>query len=167
MNTKLDETLRRVGENTFGSLAFMLPAMDTEESVCCDNFAMTANIRFIGPINGELHVSVSDSILPELATNMLGLANDKAVSRDQQEDAVRELANVICGNLLPEIAGVDTEFAVGTPDILDAQQQSAAAGQTATARVQLQLDCGTAELVLWSQGPEGADMDKKAPQLQE
>ena len=60
-------------------------------------------VRFRGPRTGRLVVRLAGGMLPVLANNMLGDADGTPA---MQQDALGELANVICGNLLPLISGV-------------------------------------------------------------
>jgi CheY-specific phosphatase CheX len=112
-----------------------------------------AAIAFDGPFSGELVVRASAELLPHLAANMLGLDEPSAASADQQEDALKELANVICGNLLPALAGREPVFRVGVPRTLTADEP-APGQQPAAAR--LFLDVGRVELALSVNQPAAA-----------
>ena len=94
---------------------------------------------------------VSTSIVPELASNMLGLdMADGPASPGQQEDALKELMNVICGNLLPEIAGCEAIFNVGAPEISGKSSLPETYGHhDLVAGASLNLDAGEAKLVLF------------------
>ena len=61
---------------------------------------------------------ISQGAVTELTANMLGLDDDCEISVDEQQDAFKEMLNVICGNLLPAIAGDQREFNIGPPAIL-------------------------------------------------
>ena len=174
MNNKLDEILRRVAEKTLESLAFMLPMSeeyqpDEAQTPTEDDSAMVASVCFSGPFGGTLFVAFPGCMLPELAENMLGLDFEAAApTTDQQQDALKELANVICGNLLPEIAGTEAEFDVGAPQLLTQgtipgsyRQRPPAAG------AQLCLDSGSAILALFTDGPVPAAADQSADQEKE
>ena len=64
---------------------------------------------------------VSQGAVTELATNMLGLDDNSEISEEEQQDAFKEMLNVICGNLLPAIAGDREEFAIGSPTVLSVE----------------------------------------------
>ncbi|MFP4055027.1 MAG: response regulator [Phycisphaerae bacterium] len=114
-----DEVLQAVAEETMMSLAFMFampeaeaPEPDLDE--CC-----LACVDFEGPFEGTLFLRAPLGMLPELASNMLGLDDVEEVPVDHQRDALKELINVICGNLLPKIAGSEAVFKVSAPALLD------------------------------------------------
>lgn len=73
-------------------------------------------VYFEGPVDGSLVLSVPREMLPELAANMLGL-DAEATTREQRTDAARELCNVVCGNLLPAVAGAEPVFSVSPPEL--------------------------------------------------
>ncbi len=147
MSKELNDILYEVAEATFGSMAFMLSMPDTEEEIGSDQ-ATTVRVGFAGPFGGELTMIVDEEMLSELAGNMLGLDPGEEAPHDQQVDALKELLNVICGNLLPKIAGVEVVFDVASPQIV-------AQGETPSlvapkASVKLCLDSGMAELTLYT-----------------
>ncbi|MEO8621157.1 MAG: chemotaxis protein CheX [bacterium] len=81
-------------------------------------------VTFCGPRAGRLVVSLSGDTLPTLASNMLGDADG---SPDMQRDALGEVANVICGNLLPIIGGTGAVYSIGaaTPAIMPRNREDA------------------------------------------
>ena len=152
MDNRLDETLARVAEEVFGSLAFVLPAFEEELSAppqAADSTA--ASISFAGPFDGTLALSASDELLPAVAANMLGLDFGEVPSQDVQRDAFKELLNVTCGNLLPALAGQQAVFDVGAAELLaDGALPATVAGRPPLAAARLQLEGGWVELVLFA-----------------
>ena len=153
MNNKLDDILFEVAEGTFESLGFMLlmPEEEAEEGGEGDT-GITAKITFAGPFADTLFLTVSSGMLGSLMVNMLGLDEDDAGSPAQQEDALKELLNVVCGNVLPAVAGVEAVFDVqageilaegGIPETLDDREPAA--------RARLNLDTGVARLSLFAE----------------
>ena len=117
MNRMFDEELYRVAAETIESLALMF--LMTEEDACVldPEDVTVAHVDFTGPFNGSLALSVTEELLPELAANMLGRPGEQDVPVEDQEDALKELANVICGNILPVVAGTEAVFNVCGPQI--------------------------------------------------
>lgn len=109
----LQQALQQVTEQTFESLAFILPA-DEGQAFTPDD-CLAADIAFSGPCNGQLRLQMPAQMLSSLAANMLGL--DEEPSAAQQHDACGELLNVICGNLLPVMAGAEAIFSVLSPQV--------------------------------------------------
>ncbi|MCL2701431.1 MAG: chemotaxis protein CheX [Phycisphaerae bacterium] len=108
------QLLNSVAQETFETLAFMYSVHEQDSPA---GPPVTAEVSFRGPIHGRLVLTVSDTMLPALGTNMLGFADDQAASDDQQRDALKEVLNVICGNLLPLLYNRYDVFDVQAPVI--------------------------------------------------
>lgn len=153
MNPISEQTLQRVAEKVFESLAFVLPAMD-DDAPPADDAITTAVVGFSGPVEGKLELRVSTVLLPEIAANMLGLEFDQSPSADQQGDAFGELLNVICGNLLPSLCGDEAVFDLQKPHIRQDAPADTPEGLSPVATACLALEGGQALLTLYA--PDGA-----------
>jgi CheY-specific phosphatase CheX len=142
---RLQTSLFKIGLRVFEDLGFMLPTADLNSEQASATFQAGVSIDFFGPLRGTLVLQLNGDILPVLASNMLG--EDEPPPLLQQHDALKELANVICGNLVPLISGSEAVFDLGVPRIqetpfeMDSIQPAAAAQQT------IGLENGNA--VLW------------------
>ncbi len=151
MKSKLDETLCVVAEDILESLAFVLLAPEDDAPPAADNAPdVVASITFAGPFDGTLFLRVSGDMLPTIAGNMLGLNFGETSSQIQQEDAFKELLNVICGNLLPKFAGSQAVFNIYPPKILPDERIPATFQGRPAATALLELEEGTAELAFFT-----------------
>lgn len=152
MNNKYDEELYRVAEETFASLAFIIP-LDPDEEIpdeTGDDTNIAASVGFAGPFDGTLMLSIPSGLLLELSTNMLGVEDGEEPPTSEQHDAFTESLNIICGNLLPIIAGTEAVFDVHAPQIMADGQIPDEYDQCEPAGVAtLLLDTGKAELALF------------------
>jgi len=115
MTAAADGRLAEVTIDTLEKLAFLFASpMDTPAEVDERAFS-TVRVDFAGALAGGMEVSLSGPVLAELAANMLGAMEGEALTADEQQDALKELANVICGNVLPELGGHAAEFNIQTP----------------------------------------------------
>jgi CheY-specific phosphatase CheX len=115
MNAATSGILSDVVVDTLEKLAFLF-AVPLEGPAPVDTRELaTVRVRFSGPLCGGMQLSLSRPVLAELAGNMLGADDATALSADEQHDALRELVNIICGNLLPLIGGKNAEFHIQTP----------------------------------------------------
>jgi len=139
------DALRDVGEHTFESLAFMFTMPQEEEPTT------TVRVSFSGPsCGGALYLTVSSAMLAQLAVNMMGIADGVEPTAAQQVDALKEIGNVICGNVLPVIAGAQAEFSIAAPEALAPQDsRPPLPSEEPLARARLKLDGGSAELKLY------------------
>ncbi|MEJ2100068.1 MAG: chemotaxis protein CheX [Desulfobacterales bacterium] len=110
MSEKIRTILSRVAVKTFEELVFLCAFDEDEANSGQIEPAVAAKISFSGFVSGTLIMKLSAKILPQLTTNMLGVDEQEETTLDQQYDALKETLNVVCGNLLPEIAGEQEIF---------------------------------------------------------
>jgi len=115
-------TIIETTEITCETLAFMFPMLPPEDGPEPGEQEHSELIRvrvyFEGLVDGALLLSMPGAMLPALAANMLGL-DEAATTPEQRADAARELCNVVCGNLLPAVAGPEPVFSVSPPELCD------------------------------------------------
>jgi len=158
MNSRLEKKLYRAAASTFEGLGFMFPLAQDEAGEFPQQPDAAVRVEFGGPFSGCLIVRSYGGLAGALAANMLGEFN--APSPQQQHDALGEAANVICGNLLPSIAGRAEVFDLGTPQaVQDPGAPEPRPGQNIAAGVRLMLDQGAVELLLYA--------DERIPVLEE
>lgn len=144
MSIPVETALFQTAVRTFEDLAFMFP--EPEADGCMESKANAGvSVAFRGPISGRLELRVSQSVLPALAANMLG--DDEISSSSQQLDALGEIANVVCGNVLPAITNATEIFHLDSPRAIAAAELTDGEAGTA-ASVLLRLDDGWAALQL-------------------
>jgi len=157
MRAKLEEILSQMTIDTLEKLAFMFAFPDEGEEGQPGDSMVAGSVSFKGPFSGTLIMTISIEVLQELAANMLGLDDGEETTEDHRSDALRETMNVICGNLLPAIAGDEVIFDVGVPEVLPADQEMKKGagipdGLEPSARVNLDLDEGRCVLFLFLDG---------------
>jgi CheY-specific phosphatase CheX len=118
MEQQLKRVLTEVANETLEKLAFLFAFPDDERDGDGQEPAVIGRVGFNGHFDGSLLMIVSESVIPELAANMLGLEDDAEISTAEQQDAFKEILNVICGNVLPAIAGEKVEFNIEAPEII-------------------------------------------------
>ena len=112
----LERELYRAAILTFEELSFMLPADILDARQQAAKPSARASISFAGPFNGNLVVTAFGDILPMVSANMLG--QDTPPAQNEQLDALREISNVVCGNLLPSLAGSEAIFDIFPPAVV-------------------------------------------------
>ena len=153
MNAAISGILTDVVADTLEKLAFLFAAPlegpapeDTQELA-------TVRVRFSGPLCGGMQLSLSQPVLAELAANMLGADDASALTTDEQHDALRELINVICGNLLPLIGGHSAEFNIQTPFIPAGGAEASGEFGPVAAASNLAVESGICLVALQLEGP--------------
>lgn len=117
MQDDYTEELARVFTEVLEQLAFMF--VDNPDNDGPDEAPplAAATMRFRGPFAGQLALVVPRDMAPVLAANVLGLDLEDVLIAQAPYDALKELLNVTCGNLLTAIAGDEPVFDLTVPEI--------------------------------------------------
>jgi chemotaxis protein CheY-P-specific phosphatase CheC len=59
-------------------------------------YDLVTSIRFSGPLEGEIRLCFSDSVVLSMAENMVSMDRND-VTREMKEDCAKEAANMVCG----------------------------------------------------------------------
>jgi CheY-specific phosphatase CheX len=148
-----DEILFQTAQETLESLAFLFSFSGEEHEDLIDDSQFFAYLIFSGPFSGQLLLSISENILNELVQNMLGIESDEEISIEKMNDGLKELLNVVCGNLLPALAGRQEIFHINVPTIISQEEyKELIQKQSPFARARLNLENGKALFTLMIQG---------------
>ncbi|MEP6764152.1 MAG: chemotaxis protein CheX [Gemmatimonadaceae bacterium] len=113
MSNTTEQALHRILAATFEELGLIVPDVELSPRQSASSLDFAVSVAFRGPVSGRLVLRASACVLPELAANMLGA--DQEHDQSLQQDALGELANVICGNFLPQVAGASAVFVLSAP----------------------------------------------------
>lgn len=72
-------------------------------------------MSFNGPVCGRLELIVSQATCRQIAANFMGMEIDDEAIDQYCDDAVKELLNVTCGNILTELVGTEPVFDLTVP----------------------------------------------------
>lgn len=117
MNPALKQEMYRIALQTFEDLGFVIPNDELTGIQAAAAIDASVRVAFRGPRSGSLTLSLYGGILPVIAANMLG--QDDPPGSDEQLDALREMSNVLCGNILPRLYGHTDSFRIDPPAITD------------------------------------------------
>lgn len=113
MQSTMEQFLSRALTATFEELALICPDTKLSDEQSESLVDVAVSVSFNGPLSGRLVLRASSEILPGIAENMLGANGTYPFA--VQRDALGELANVICGNLLPKVGGAQAVFVLSAP----------------------------------------------------
>ena len=158
MEEAFERRFARVIAETLESLAFVF-AFDEGERRNPDGPCV--ELCFSGHFSGAFFLWLDHALLGEITENMLGIEEGMPVSTSQLEDALREAANVVCGNLLPEMGGREAVFdlipsAVYASGGLD----RASNGRKISCQVTLSVEDAVLTGALWLENPTAFDEQK-------
>ena len=148
MKEKCQKNLMGEAVQTFEDLGMMLLNEELTKEQREAKSEASVMVTFEGPFTGRLEVSVYGAVTKKLASNISG--SDEISSDILSLDALGEIANVICGNVLPRIAGSKEIFHLTSPQSLDTVSKSQkGAGLDLLADAKLGLEDGRAEINLF------------------
>jgi CheY-specific phosphatase CheX len=140
----LAEGLQEAALAAFETLCFMFPAPELAEAWEAAELQLTVAVDFEGACRGRLVLALRGDLPIAIAANMLG---EDGCSLSQQQDAVKEMGNVICGNALPRLFGTRAVFRLHAPRVVEEEETA-----TPDARVEVSLDEGAVTLLLYVEG---------------
>ena len=158
MTSIMPSPLLAAATSTFESLALLLPDEEPTDEQRAAPLAWGVQVAFHGPLGdalgpahagatrGTLTVGATDDVARTVAANMLGL--DAADDARLVQDALGELANVVCGNLLPELAGRAAVFHLDAPRAAAPAEPPAGSAAAPALALTLGVDAGRVEVAL-------------------
>lgn len=101
-----------------GDWAMMLAEpVDSNPTILDSNEpVILASVKFNGPFSGTFLVGSQRSFLHVLSDNLIGESEIDS-KESQMIDTIKELSNVLTGNLLTELYGADVAFALESPRV--------------------------------------------------
>ena len=118
-----------VFESVLQNLAFMFveavekeTLQNTESPQDLPDKFIKASMAFTGPKNGLVNLMVPEDLAKELAANIIGKDIDKNISQKHLQDALKEVLNVTCGNLLSAVVGTQQVFDAASPTLTEHDQ---------------------------------------------
>ena len=158
MTDELHQALYEATALTLEGLCFLLPSVDTRRLGPPTLFAARADVSFHGPVRGTLTLRACSDLIQTMSANTLGSRDPPPYQ--QQLDVLGEVANVICGNLLPALTSGRAIVRLSAPRIRDAGSASGAPGDPSAADVTIAFDEGLADVRLFIEdgtyAPEGS-----------
>ena len=149
MKERIEAALAAAAKQAFEDLCFMFETPELAEQQAALAPAAAAEVKFRGAFSGKLVLLVSPDLYPAIATNMLG---EKDPTPRQMEDALCEMANVICGNVVPELALGNPGYLIETPRVTGTDLETHGLLGMAMASCRLNLDRGRADALMFVDG---------------
>ena len=115
-----NRVLAHCTEVAFGEMGFMLtvPEEELSNSPQVLPWKYGCYVNYTGPFNGQLFVLTSANIIEPLTMNMIGIMPpEKLPDGIEMTDSLKEMTNVICGNMLPLMGGDKAVFNIGAPEL--------------------------------------------------
>jgi CheY-specific phosphatase CheX len=147
MKTQIEKVLKEATVRTFEDVCFMYQVPELKDDQKNLALEAAAEVKFRGNFTGKLVIEARGGLFSAIAANML--SND--VPNDQQKkDALGEVANIICGNVVPSLGRSEPEYKIESPrclnkdDLLKKEKQ-----EKPLAEIALNFNQGRADIKLF------------------
>ncbi len=100
MKKKIEAVLEEASIKTFEDICFMYLEPELKDSQKNLDLEAMTEVKFRGDFSGKLIIESRGDLVSAVAANML--SNDHP-SAKQKKDALGEVANIICGNIVPSL----------------------------------------------------------------
>jgi len=149
MRTKVEKELLRSAIAAFENTCFMYSMPELKEVQQSFSVEAAVEIKYRGSFSGRLVIETSGGLYSAIAVNMLGTGN---ISGEQRKDALGEMANIICGNVIPSLGSGGSEYSIESPRMLGTSELRNNRLGEPLAQVVLNLDKGRADLKFYVNG---------------
>ncbi len=119
MDKSVEVINRILGESAF---IFTDPLEESEQPEIESWVAHGVYITFSGFKTGSVTLWGGDDFLCSTAANMLGIDEDDERAREKGIDALKEVLNIIVGNLITSIYGSEQVFDLSIPEVLSSEK---------------------------------------------
>lgn len=151
MPNELKEKIYESAVRAFEMMCYMFPLDEDEigeDDPCLDAGCMTSLVTFDGASDGGMVIRADEDLVDAIAANMLG--SDDA-SPEQKQGALCEIANIICGNVIPDFSDGDKISYIRPPRVAseDEDPHELFRGMEKAGPVRVNLDEGNADIVVY------------------
>ena len=120
MDNEKREVFTRVLEEVLEQLAFMFGKVVDKEEIFTENEKyLHVTMEFKGAQTGDVGIAISAWLGVVLASNILGIDEGEEVALDKSADALKELLNIVCGQLLTTVYGEEPVFDLTVPELVE------------------------------------------------
>jgi CheY-specific phosphatase CheX len=156
MSSSAEKILYRKAALIFEELGFLMPQSDRGQEPQVNSAG--ACVSFNGAFKGCMLVLLSPEALSLLSSNMLG--HEGSPDEMVEQDALREIANVICGNSLPAIFEVKEPFRMEAPKIFtDSDSLQIDPDFSRVAQICVPFDCGQSDIILYAASKAASSLE--------
>ncbi|MEO5368165.1 MAG: chemotaxis protein CheX [Magnetococcus sp. WYHC-3] len=143
---KQTDILRQVVAEVLERFAFSF--VEDEEPQFQEPEWLLADLAFAGPVRGKVSLALSRKLASELGANILGV-DTMAAPSDLAADAIKELTNIICGDLLYRLYGPQTVFDLRVPTLRTMISSQAVEQEIPSAAAVVELSVEGHRIIAW------------------
>jgi len=145
MKTRIENALIEASIRTFEDVCFMYLVPELKDSQKELVVEAAAEVKYKGEYTGKLIIEARGELFTAIATNML---SNEIPNTQQKKDALGEIANIICGNIVPSLGRQGGRgYKIESPRFLQRDELLKEEGQSAPlAEIVLNFNQGRADI---------------------
>lgn len=117
MKTRIENALKEATIRTFEDTCFMYLVPELKDAQKDMALEAAAEVKYKGDYTGKLIIETRGGLFSAIATNML---SNEIPNEQQKKDALGEIANIICGNVVPSLGRKSgAGYKIESPKFLD------------------------------------------------
>jgi CheY-specific phosphatase CheX len=116
MKKQIENVLKESTIITFEDICFIYQVPELKDAQKNMELEAAAEVKYRGDLTGKLLIETRGGLSMAIAANML--SND-VPSAQQKKDALGEIANIICGNVVPSLGRGKLEYKIESPRSLN------------------------------------------------
>jgi len=116
MKKQIENILRESTIKTFEDICFIYQVPELKDDQKKLTLEAAAEVKFRGNYTGKLMIETRGGLFSAIAANML---SNEVPSIQQKKDALGEVANIICGNVVPSLGRSEPEYKIESPTCLN------------------------------------------------
>jgi CheY-specific phosphatase CheX len=159
MKTKIENVLEEATVNTFEDICFMYQVPELNDIQKNLKLEAASEVKYKGDYTGKLLIETRGNLFSAIAANIL---SNEAPSSQQKKDALGEIANIICGNVVTSLGRGKLGYKIESPrylkkdDLLKDKKQ-----EKPLAEITLNFNEGRADIKFFVNGYSGAKEKKR------
>jgi hypothetical protein len=116
MKTQIEKALKEATVRTFEDVCFMYQVPELKDDQKNLALEAAAEVKYRGDFTGKLLIETRGGLFSAIAANIL--SNDVPNSQ-LKKDALGEIANIICGNVVPSLGRSERDYKIESPRSLN------------------------------------------------
>lgn len=147
MDRNLDEKLYSTTLESLEQLYSLFPWPEPDGHTTNAPFEAATSVDYSGDLSGRMIIAVYGNIVSSMTATLCG--EGETASDSHKMDTLGEMANVVCGNFLPYLAGPKAIYHIKSPKTLSFSDLESQKREEPITKVQIPLEQGRLELCLY------------------
>ncbi len=124
MHDNYESAIQEVASHVFETSAF-LSVFPLEESADLPPPDFCATMTFKGAAEGRVSMRIAGEVLDTIVDNLLEMESDPEEQMKRRKDVLKEMLNMLCGNLLTAHFGSSPVFDLSPPEVIESAEMPA------------------------------------------